>query len=175
MRQILSLGSIAVVALLVGLAATLGPAGAAGPDDKAGPQPPRFVSMKHGENNVRVGPGLRYQISWVFKRRDMPVELIGSFESWRQIRDWEGTEGWVNQTALSDKRTIIVKGEIRALRRLPDKAAEPVAQIEPGVVGHLLECPADKLDWCRVEVEDTRGWLRRAEFWGVYPAEIYPQ
>ncbi|HVJ55120.1 MAG TPA: SH3 domain-containing protein [Aliidongia sp.] len=144
-------------------------------DDKQPLPIPRFVSMKHGEINVRVGPGLRYQIAWVFKRKEMPVEVIAEFDTWRQIRDWEGTEGWVNQTALAGARTIIIKGEIRALRRSADKAAEPVAQVEPGVIGKLLECPTASPDWCRIEVNDVRGWLRRTEFWGVYPTETYPQ
>jgi SH3-like domain-containing protein len=169
MRQIPKPQAFVLALMLVGLG------DAARADDKLEPKLPRFVSMKHGEINVRVGPGTRYQIAWVFKRKEMPVELIGTFDTWRQIRDWEGTEGWVNQNALAEKRTVIVKGEIRSLRHDPDKLAEPVAQIEPCVLGKLLECPASSVDWCRIEVNDVRGWLRRSEFWGVYPAEPYPQ
>ena len=98
MRQTLSRGAVVLAVLLFGLA------GAARADDKSGLPVPRFSSMKHGEINVRVGPGLRYQIAWVFTRKDMPVEVIGEFDAWRQIRDWEGTEGWVNRTALAGKR-----------------------------------------------------------------------
>lgn len=149
----------------------------AGPpaEDKQGLPIPRFVSMRHGEVNVRVGPGLRYPISWVYKRKDMPVEIIEEFETWRKIRDWEGTEGWVNHVEVGSKRSVIVTGEIRALRRDPDLQAAPVARVEPGVIGKLLECPAAQAEWCRVEFEESRGWLRRTEIWGVLPQEIFPQ
>ena len=161
--------------LLLGVA-TLFLLGAAPPsEDAQGLKIPRFVSMRLGEVNLRVGPGQRYPIAWVFKKKDMPVEIIEEFDTWRKIRDWEGTEGWVNHAALSGKRSVIVTGEIRALRGSPDAQASPVARVEPGVVGKLLECPAESPGWCRIEADDVRGWIRRTEFWGVYPQETYPQ
>jgi SH3-like domain-containing protein len=36
------------------------------------------------------------------------------------------------------------------------------------VIGQLQQCRGD---WCRVEAGGLRGWLRRIEFWGVYPDE----
>jgi SH3-like domain-containing protein len=156
-------------ALLVLLGA--GPPG----EDTQGLPIPRFVSIRHGEVNVRVGPGLRYPISWVFKRKDMPVEIIEEYDTWRKIRDWEGTEGWVNHAAVGSRRSIIVTREIRALRRDPDAQSAPVARVEPGVIGKLLECPATSTDWCRIEIEDSRGWLRRDEIWGLLPGETFPQ
>jgi SH3-like domain-containing protein len=35
-------------------------------------------------------------------------------------------------------------------------------------VARLLECTTD---WCRLEAQDFAGWVRRDEFWGVYPGE----
>ncbi|HKO07147.1 MAG TPA: SH3 domain-containing protein [Alphaproteobacteria bacterium] len=35
-------------------------------------------------------------------------------------------------------------------------------------MGQLLGCGGP---WCRVEVGGYRGWLKRTEFWGVYPDE----
>ena len=45
---------------------------------------PRFVSMRAAEANVRRGPSLTHRIDWVFKRRDMPVEIGPSHQrqSW---------------------------------------------------------------------------------------------
>ena len=34
---------------------------------------PRFASLKSDEVNVRTGPGTRYPVDWVFKRKSMPV------------------------------------------------------------------------------------------------------
>jgi len=84
------------------------------------------------------------------------------------VRDIEGTVGWVHQNLLSSRRGIIVSGTIRSLRREPSEGSPALARLEPDVIGLLLECRAA---WCRVEVNGYRGWLKRTEFWGVYPDE----
>ena len=161
--------------LLLGVALVMLLGAAPPSEDAQGLKIPRFVSMRLGEVNLRVGPGQRYPITWVFTKKDMPVEITEEFDTWRKIRDWEGTEGWVNHAALSGKRSVIVTGEIRTLRASPDPQARPVARVEPGVIGKLLECPPESPDWCKIETDDVRGWIRRNEFWGVYPQETYPQ
>jgi SH3-like domain-containing protein len=129
---------------------------------------PRFVSLRASEVNVRAGPGVRYPINWVFLQRAMPVEVIAEFDAWRKIRDWQGTEGWVHQSMLSGKRTMIVTGTMQPLRREPAPAAPVIAQIEEKAIGKLLRCNGT---WCRVEVAGVRGWLMRSQFWGSYDGE----
>jgi SH3-like domain-containing protein len=48
--------------------------------------------------------------------------------------------------------------------------AVAVARVEPGAAAQLVECPEDT-GWCRVTSGGYEGWLRRVEFWGVYPRE----
>jgi SH3-like domain-containing protein len=144
-------------------------------EDSQGLKIPRFVSVRLGEVNLRVGPGQRYPIAWVLTRKDMPVEVVEEFDTWRKIRDFEGTEGWVNHAALSGKRSVIITGEVRVLRSSADAQASPVARLEPGVIAKLLECAPDAQEWCRIEVNDVRGWLHKGEFWGIFPQEVYPQ
>ena len=80
---------------------------------------PRFVSLRADQVNLRTGPGVRYPIDWVYRRRDLPVEIIDEHETWRRIRDWEGTIGWVHQSMLQGVRNAMVTGEPRTLRKLP--------------------------------------------------------
>jgi SH3-like domain-containing protein len=138
-------------------------------ENDAGQKLPRFVSLRSDRVNLRVGPGENYPIEWVLTRKDMPVEIVGQFENWRMIRDWQGTEGWTHQRMVTGKRGIVVKGGVRALHREPDPASQVVARAEPGVVARLLECRGA---WCRIEASDITGWLQRSEIWGVYPDEI---
>ena len=56
---------------------------------------PRFVTLKADRVNVRRGPSGEHQVSWVFTRKGLPVEIVAEFEHWRRIRDSEGAEGWV--------------------------------------------------------------------------------
>ncbi len=131
---------------------------------------PRFVSLRSDEVNVRSGPGQRYPIDWIYARKDLPVEVIAEFEAWRKIRDWQGTEGWVHQSMLSGRRMMVVIGGQRQLRGSDGDSADTLALVDPGVLGRLLQCPRSR-DYCRVEVGQMQGWLKREEIWGVYRGE----
>jgi len=130
---------------------------------------PRFASLKSDEVNLRAGPGEKYPKQWVYQRAGMPVEIIDQQETWRRIRDYNGTVGWVSAALLSGKRTGIVIGGRRTLHTKPDAAAPAVAELDPGVIGKLMECDGA---WCRLNVKGYEGWLLRTEFWGVFPGEV---
>ena len=131
---------------------------------------PRFVSLKSDEVNVRTGPGTRYPISWVYKRRGLPVEIEREFDVWRLIRDADGTEGWVHEATLTGRRSLLVIGGERVLREAPADNAAIVARAGPGVVGRISHCAADS-PWCEVEIKGYHGYLPRAAFWGSFPRE----
>ncbi len=162
-----TLGSRAVLALL--LVIVLGGQGAFGQAGRSTGLPvPRFVSLAADRVNVRFGPGQQYPINWIYARKDLPVTIVEEFDTWRKIRDQEGEEGWVHSSLLSSRRTIMVQGEMRDLKRTPDANARVVLRAEPGVIGRLFDCEEN---WCRVEIAGQRGWLERSEFWGTLPGE----
>jgi len=132
---------------------------------------PRFVSLRTNPINLRTGPGVRYPIDWVYVRRALPVEVIGEFDTWRHVRDHDGTEGWVHQTGLSGKRTAVVIGGTQTLKRIGEDTGDVVATLEAGVIVNVQRCPAE-VSFCRVEVEGLQGWLKREQLWGVYPGEV---
>jgi SH3-like domain-containing protein len=131
---------------------------------------PRFAALRSDDVNLRVGPGTRYPIGWVYKRRDLPVEIEREFEVWRLVSDPDGTRGWVHQATLTGRRTFIVRDEARTMRKTASDTAPAVAVLKPGVVGRVLSCPAEA-PWCEVQVGDYRGFLRRNGFWGTFPGE----
>jgi SH3-like domain-containing protein len=130
---------------------------------------PRFVSLRAAKVNLRTGPGIRYPIDWVYQRRGLPVEVIGEFDTWRRIRDHEGTVGWVHQSMLRGTRTVLLRDRLRVLRQDPEDGAPAVARLEPGVIGELDRCAGA---WCQIEVEGLKGWIRRGEIYGLGPEEI---
>jgi SH3-like domain-containing protein len=129
---------------------------------------PRFASLRSDDVNVRSGPGTRYPVEWVFQRKNMPVEVIAEFDTWRKIRDWQGTTGWVHQSMLVGKRTVVIAGRQVTLLRTPENDSPAVARVEASVQGELLSC---KAGWCRVRINDYKGWIARSDIWGVYPNE----
>ncbi len=138
----------------------------------AAPKVPRFVSLHSDKVNLRTGPGRQYPIEWVLTRKDMPVEITAEYEHWRRVREWDGTEGWVQEHMVTGKRYVVVaKGGVRPLYQAPDAASAIIARAEPGVVARLDECHAG---WCRIAAQDIAGWMRRADIWGVFPDETVP-
>jgi SH3-like domain-containing protein len=131
---------------------------------------PRFAALRSDEVNLRAGPGTRYPIEWVYKRRELPVEIEREFEVWRLVQDPDGTKGWVHQATLTGRRSFIVTGGDATLRRDAQDSASSVAILKPGVIGHIRSCAAAS-DWCQVQAGDYRGYLKRGQFWGTLPGE----
>lgn len=125
---------------------------------------PRHVSLGAAEVNMRAGPGARYPVEWVYKRRGLPVEVVDEFGHWRKVRDFEGVEGWVHRSMLSGARAAVTIGKTRTLRRGPEDSARPVARLEPGVVGELGDC---REGWCEIRAGGFSGWIDRRHVWGA--------
>lgn len=131
---------------------------------------PRFASLRSDDVNMRAGPGTRYRIDWVYKRRDLPVEIEREFDVWRWVRDADGIQGWVHQATLMGRRDFIVQKADATLRSEASDTASAVAVLKPGVIGRIRSCAAASA-WCEVQTGSYRGFLRRTEFWGVFPDE----
>ncbi len=129
---------------------------------------PRFVSLKSNEVNVRSGPGTRYPILWVYRREGLPVEIIEEFEYWRKIRDAEGTSGWVYKAMVDGGRNVLIKGKQQVLRNEPEEKSAPALRVGENVLAKLIEC---RKDWCHVQIQGRKGWLKRKSLWGVYAEE----
>jgi SH3-like domain-containing protein len=175
-----------MLALVLATAVATGPAAQVPPGAPAasaagasGLAVPRFVSLKADRVNLRQGPGTEYPTAWVFRRVGLPVEVIKEFEGWRQVRDAEGTTGWVASTMLSGRRTaVILPWEVRpgksapplaALRSDDDGGSKAVAEVEAGVLASIITCDGR---WCRVSVDGFRGYIEQAKLWGAYQGEV---
>lgn len=134
---------------------------------------PRFAALKTDEVNLRTGPGTRYPIDWVYKRRDLPVQIEREFEAWRLVADSEGVKGWVHQATLTGRRSFVLTGAEHVLRADGTDTAGAVARLKPGVVGRLRACEAGAA-WCQVQVGEYRGWVKRDAIWGILPGEAVP-
>jgi SH3-like domain-containing protein len=140
---------------------------------------PRYVSLKTDRVNLREGPSKDHRTAWVFQRAGLPVEIIAEYETWRRIRDAEGTEGWVLHSLLSGRRTGLVmpwaKGATPPIPLLSatDEKSETLARLQPGVIVNIQTCAGG---WCRAVVvldgaRDVDGFIRQDKLWGVYPDE----
>ncbi len=130
---------------------------------------PRYVSMKASEGNVRRGPSLTHRIDWVFKRRDMPLQITAEHGHWRRVQDRDGAGGWVHYALLSGVRTVIIEKDMLTIHAQPDPQSPTNAAFELGVIARLGACtPA----WCKISAGGYRGWAPKAHLWGVQPEEL---
>ena len=134
---------------------------------------PRFVSLKSGRVNSRIGPGLNYAVDWMYMKPGLPMEIIQEYDTWRRVRDSDGAEGWINQSLLSGRRTAIAapwqRGKDTQISLLAEpKSAEVVATLEPGVVGAIRSCDGE---WCEMTFDGHTGWINQSLVWGAYPGE----
>ncbi len=126
---------------------------------------PYWTSLQVEKANMRVGPATSYRVTWVYKRRDLPLKVVRRTEGWRLVEDPDGVQGWMLGRFLSRERTAIVTGD--GLAEMRDKAGPEGAlawQVEPNVVGKLGDCEAG---WCHFAVGGRKGIVREDRLWGV--------
>jgi len=165
-----SVSNWALLALLFG--AELAHAGDNPVGPKSGLPVPRFVSLKPDKVNVRGGPTRDHEVTFVYTRAGLPVEITAESDNWRRIRDWEGSEGWVYHSLLSGRRTAVVtpkfKTELVSLHDKADADAAVIARVQSGVLATVKRCTGT---WCHVAGPHFDGWVVQEQLWGVYPNE----
>jgi SH3-like domain-containing protein len=151
------------------------PAGAVG--ESAGPASglpiPRYVSLKADKVNVRGGPSRDHDVTWVFTRVGIPVEITAESDNWRRIRDAEGAEGWVFHSLLSGRRTALVSPSAKTdsfpLYERAGGGGRVLAQLQARVLATVRRCDGK---WCRVFGDGFDGFIEQHLLWGVYPNEV---
>jgi SH3-like domain-containing protein len=172
-----------VLRLVPCVVAALAPAAVSAAETASGLPLPRFVTTRSTPINVRVGPGTKYDVSWIYKVAGTPVEIIQEFDVWRKIRDVDGSEGWVHQNMLSGNRAgYVAPGadvERVALRTAAADDAGVVAWVGPGFPVKIQSC---EQNWCAVTATDHppgghistySGYLPETALWGVYRGESF--
>jgi SH3-like domain-containing protein len=134
---------------------------------------PRFVSLKADRVNMHIGPAKTYEVKWLYQRAGLPVEVTAEFETWRRIRDAEGTEGWVYHSLLSGRRTATVIAKTQdglvPIYEKPDVESAVTAKLERGVIGNIRRCSGN--GWCYMQARGFQGYVQQNRLWGVYPNE----
>ena len=155
---------------LIGLAlcALSGPAWAEGPRiTPSGLPVPRYVSLKYGSVNARMGPDEAHRLLWTYQAKGLPVQVVAETREWRRICDPLGGLAWVHKRTTDGKRTVMrVAATPLPLRAGPKDDAKVVAFLGGASTANLDRC--DK-GWCRIKADGATGWARQGEIWGAAP------
>lgn len=125
-----------------------------------------FASLRANETNVRSGPGPNYPIKFTFKIKAIPVRVINEYDNWSEIEDFEGQTGWVSQSLVTKKRTLMIRTS-KSFINMHSKNNEKsriLYRLENNVIGDYIKCVED---WCGVKINNKKGWIQKADLYGT--------
>ena len=95
-----------------------------------------------------------------------PFEVLVKLDQWTKVRDADGGVGWVENSALGDRATVMVTVPLADVRAAPNTASGLVFEAYKQVLLEVVEPPAD--GWVKVRNRDGQvGFIRVAHVWGV--------
>ena len=125
-----------------------------------------FSSLRSSETNVRAGPGQNYPVKPPHKLRGIPVRVISEYDNWNEIEDYEKQTGWVSQSLLTKKRTLMVytsKDFVKMHIKNSEKS-RVIFHLENQVIGDYLKCLEE---WCGLKINGKKGWVQKVDLFGA--------
>ncbi len=123
-----------------------------------------FLTLRNEKTNLRQGPSFEYPIKLFYKKKFLPVLVQDKFENFRKIRDHENNSGWIHISQLSKKKAAITIEDELLIYSKPSLYSKPSAILKKGRLCKILKC---KEDWCKVKVENFKGWVKKDGLWGL--------
>ncbi len=123
-----------------------------------------FLTLRNDETNLRQGPSFEYPIKLFYKKKFLPVLVQDKFENFRKIIDHENNSGWIHVSQLSKKKAAIIIEDELLIFSKPSKYSKPSARLKKGRLCKILKC---KEGWCKVKVENFKGWVKKDGLWGL--------
>ena len=121
-----------------------------------------FLILKNNKVNVRYGPSLDYPIKFIYKKKFLPIKVIDKKENFRRIIDHKKNSGWIHWSQLKTVNSIIPLDD-KILFSKPSSFSKPLAKIKKGRVLVVQKC---QNNWCKVETEKLKGWIKNNNVWG---------
>ena len=122
-----------------------------------------FLSLKKNKVNVRYGPSFDSPIKYIYKKINLPIKQIDKKENWRRIIDSKNNSGWIHWSQLKKINSIITL-EDKILFKTPSYLSKPLAKIKEGRLLIIKKCDNE---WCKIESENFKGWIKKDNVWGL--------
>ena len=122
-----------------------------------------FLILKHNKVNVRYGPGLDYDVKYIYKKKYLPVKVIDKKENFRKIVDFKKNSGWIHISQLKKANSVIAV-EDKILFEKSTIFSKPIANIQKGRLLVIKKC---EKSWCKIETDGLKGWVDKKNLWGT--------
>ena len=96
--------------------------------------------------------------------RGYPLEVVVVVEGWTKVRDAAGDLTWIENKALAERRTVMVKVPLAQARERAEDAAALVFEARQNVILDLVEASGG---WVHVRHRDGQaGYIKASQVWG---------
>ena len=112
--------------------------------------------------NIRSGPGRNFGILWAVEKYH-PLDVFQKSGQWYHFRDFEGDEGWINESLVHKLPSIITIKEKCNIRSGPGTKFKISFTVEKGIPFKILK---RKGSWIHIQHADgDKGWIHKSLVW----------
>ena len=122
-----------------------------------------FLTLKSETVYVRQGHSFDYPIKFVYKKKNLPVKVIDTWDNFKKIQDYENNQGWIHIAKLSKKKAAINIKNNSTIFKKPTMFSKPLAKLEKGRLVLVKKC--ENL-WCKIITGGYTGWIKKKNLWG---------
>tara|TARA_Y100000591_G_C21695094_1_gene625232 strand:+ start:412 stop:852 length:441 start_codon:yes stop_codon:yes gene_type:complete len=123
-----------------------------------------FLTLRNDKVNLRQGPSFEYPIKLIYKKKFLPILIQEKYENFRKIKDHENNTGWVHISQLSKKKAAITIDDNQVIFSRPSVYSKPKVVLKKGRLCKIQKC---KENWCKVNVDKFKGWIKKNSLWGL--------
>ena len=123
-----------------------------------------FLTLRNDKTNLRQGPSFEYPIKLFYKKQFLPVLVQDKAENFRKIRDHENNTGWIHISQLSKKKAAITIDDDLIVFNKPSIYSRPIVVLKKGRLCKIQKC---KDNWCKIKIENIKGWIKKNSLWGL--------
>lgn len=124
----------------------------------------KIMCVRTTQANVREGPGGKYDVLWV-EWQYAPFQILMQKGRWYHVMDFEGYEGYLHFSVLSNIVGVIIDVGEAFVRTGPGEDYKAKWVLEQGYPLLVLE---RKETWLKVtDSEEVTGWIDKDNVWGL--------
>ena len=122
-----------------------------------------FLTLRNDKVNLRQGPSFEYPIKIIYKKKFLPVIVQDEYGNFKKIKDHENNSGWIHISQLSKKKAALVKKNNLIVFNGPTLYSKPIIVLNQDHLCLVIRC---KNEWCKIEVDKYKGWVKQNSLWG---------
>ena len=122
----------------------------------------KFLMLKNNKVNVRYGPSFDHPIKYIYKKIQLPVQVIDKKDNFRRIIDHKKNSGWIHISQLRKSKSLITSST-KILFKKPTKYSKPLAKLDKGRLLLVKKC---EKNWCNIKTDQFSGWIDKTNIWG---------